>query len=221
MNYDNSWTPEAVEALAEMWKAGATSSQIAACLRRTRNAVTGKVQRMGLRGPNSRKTGPRKLVLKPRAAVILPALSSPPPVKRSIALNHGDNAIRMRLRNPAKPVAPVPRAKRAEPQASPPATIPVDLFALAGCKWPVNDGDPVFLFCNAGREGNSSYCAHHKRQSIGQSWNPFSEEEDRSIRERWDYGRGVEWLCLKLNRRANAIVVHATRGLHLPRAATL
>ena len=45
-----SWTDERVQTLARLWRDGLSASQIAAMLAVTRNAVIGKVHRLGLSG---------------------------------------------------------------------------------------------------------------------------------------------------------------------------
>ena len=68
------WTDERVETLKTMWLAGSSASQIAATLGDvTRNAVIGKVHRLGLSGRGkptstiaSRPRKPRATPAKPR-----------------------------------------------------------------------------------------------------------------------------------------------------------
>lgn len=58
------WTPERIEQLKKFWEAGLSASQIAAELGNvTRNAVIGKVHRLGLGG---RPKSPRSSVPRPR-----------------------------------------------------------------------------------------------------------------------------------------------------------
>lgn len=176
------WTPENLATLEAMWKAGNSARQIAMRLGNgcTRNAVLGKKHRLDI-GCIPRKRGPKSANLKgskPPARVPRKfQLPSPPSVSRSITLTHGDNAIRMRLRGPRKAVAPSPRARRPEVPPCPSAGVPVDLWGLTGCKWPVNEGDPVFLFCNGDRDGNGSYCAYHKHLSIQRGGRPAHPRE--------------------------------------------
>ncbi len=140
-----SWTDERVESLKKLWLDGLSASQIAKHLGGglTRNAVIGKVHRLGLSGRAS-PSQPRpafKPVRPPRMAT--PAT---PPARR------------------AEPIAAAPM--RADP-------IPVSAFEETGsatvltlgahmCKWPI--GDPSrdgFAFCGRASGKDGPYCAHH------------------------------------------------------------
>ena len=136
------WSEDRVERLKALWADGLSASQIAKQLGGvTRNAVIGKVHRLGLSG---RAAGGR--LARPRPA-------SPP-----------------RPRRPAAPRA-APRAPMiaAPVAASPPAPEGPGLIAsmadLCGhvCKWPI--GDPSsegFTFCGR-RSSEGPYCVEHAR----------------------------------------------------------
>ena len=93
-----SWTDERVELLKKMWSEGQSASQIAKELGGvTRNAVIGKVHRLGL----SNRVGGKD----EEEAVVAPAAAAPPP----------------RAATPAEPVAaPRAEAPAAAPQAASP-----------------------------------------------------------------------------------------------------
>ncbi|MEM1315530.1 MAG: GcrA family cell cycle regulator, partial [Pseudomonadota bacterium] len=70
-----SWTDERVETLKTMWSEGKSASQIAKTLGGvTRNAVIGKVHRLGL---SNRAAAPKPAAAKPAAAA--EEAKSPPP----------------------------------------------------------------------------------------------------------------------------------------------
>ncbi|MCB5411945.1 GcrA family cell cycle regulator [Pseudogemmobacter faecipullorum] len=94
-----SWTDERVELLKKMWSEGQSASQIAKELGGvTRNAVIGKVHRLGL----SNRVGGKD----EEEAVAAPSAAAPPP----------------RAAAPAEPVAAAPRAE--SPAAAPQAASP-------------------------------------------------------------------------------------------------
>jgi GcrA cell cycle regulator len=147
----DTWTPERVEQLQGFVVAGLSCSQIAAQIGVTRNAVIGKIHRLGLSpvrppGAMARSCPPR--ARDPRAA-------SP---RRRLRLLWSDGA--------ATPeVEGMPTAvESAEPCSL------LDL-AQGKCRWPVSDtggGTADFVFCgNAVIEG-LSYCAGHARMAYRQ-----------------------------------------------------
>jgi GcrA cell cycle regulator len=151
-----SWTDERVELLKKLWTDGLSASQIATELGNvTRNAVIGKVHRLGLSGRAKDKAAaaqrPRKAARAPSAPVAIP------PQNRT-------NVI----------MAPVPRPTvvRAEPMVPGeddlgiPVSERVTIMELreSMCRWPM--GDPTkaeFRFCGAGSIAGLPYCDHHAR----------------------------------------------------------
>ncbi|MGB0907323.1 MAG: GcrA family cell cycle regulator [Maricaulaceae bacterium] len=140
------WTEDRVEVLTKLWAEGLSASQIAKQLGGvTRNAVIGKVHRLGLSGraKPSRPTAPR--TSKPSA-----------PRTRTVART-----------------APKPKAPRVAPIAPPPA--PIEAKPLPSgeyatiltirdhmCKWPI--GDPStddFRFCGRKTDPAAPYCEAH------------------------------------------------------------
>jgi GcrA cell cycle regulator len=137
------WTDERVELLKKLWQDGLSASQIAKQLGGvTRNAVIGKVHRLGLSG-RATPSKPQRTVFKaPRPA--RPVSAAPAAPRRLVA-------------EPAN-----------QPQPSPvrfvdeePGTATVLTLGAHMCKWPI--GDPSldsFTFCGR-RTGEGPYCAHH------------------------------------------------------------
>jgi len=136
------WTDDRVETLTRLWTCGATASQIARSLGGvTRNAVIGKIHRLGLSGrapasaPGSRRARP-----KPERRLGRPALAAPP----------------TRL-------AAAVEAPRSEPASHPPeiGTATVLSVGYGQCRWPI--GDPLADgFCLCGRRAErGAYCAGH------------------------------------------------------------
>jgi GcrA cell cycle regulator len=141
------WTEERVALLTKLWADGLSASQIAAELGGiTRNAVIGKVHRLGLSGraksPSSSVPRPRK----PRA---------PGMMRVPRAHIRGNTAL-------AYDYAAEPEPELIE--------IPVEqrktLLQLteATCHWPVGDpGSQDFFFCGGEALENSPYCSYHSR----------------------------------------------------------
>jgi GcrA cell cycle regulator len=134
----NGWTDERVETLKRLWRDGLSAAQVAKALGGvTRNAVIGKVHRLGLSG--SRSAANRR----PRSAKVRPARL---PRGRTIAASPAE-AETARFEEPAG------LARRLE-----------DL-CIRACKWPI--GDPKaedFAFCGRDAE-DGPYCVVHRRRA--------------------------------------------------------
>ena len=150
------WTEDRVATLTKLWADGLSASQIAKQLGGvTRNAVIGKVHRLGLSG--------RAKPTKPKAATT--AKSAPKPAPR-----------------PARPAAPKPAAAKPAPKPAPkPAVVaptidaPLEAKPLKDgsyatiltltehmCKWPIGDpGADEFRFCGRKTDPDEPYCTPH------------------------------------------------------------
>ena len=175
-----SWTDERVETLKKMWAEGQSASQIAKELGGvTRNAVIGKVHRLGLSnrvGPSGGKededevevpVAPAAVVPPVRAAEPLraPEPAAPrPPVDRPVPPAFGATVTPLPIRKaiiPAgQPLPPQPSANEISPEAL--ASVRevekrakrLTLMELTErtCKWPIGDpATPDFWFCEIGR----------------------------------------------------------------------
>jgi GcrA cell cycle regulator len=146
------WSDDRVEQLKKLWEAGLSASQIAAELGNvTRNAVIGKVHRLGLSGraksPASSAPRPRKA----RPAQHMMRVSRP--------VSRGNTALA--------------HAFEVEPEPDPiafdnvvPMSQRLSLLELseATCHWPVGDpASPDFFFCGGKALTGLPYCAHHSR----------------------------------------------------------
>lgn len=180
-----SWTDERVETLKRMWNEGQSASQIAKELGGvTRNAVIGKVHRLGLSNRTSgtpSKSAPdteEKVDAKPAETVPAPAPAEardtpkpPIPMRKPIV--------------PAgQPLPPQPSANEISPEAL--ATVRevektakrISLMELTErtCKWPI--GDPAtddFWFCGLSVQPGKPYCEAH----VGVAFQPMSSRRDR------------------------------------------
>jgi GcrA cell cycle regulator len=136
------WTDERVELLKKLWQEGLSASQIAKQLGGvTRNAVIGKVHRLGLSGRAAPSKPARTVFKAPRPA--RPAATAAAP---------------RRLMEPAQ-LAPTPSPARYVDES--PGTATVLTLGAHMCKWPI--GDPAldnFTFCGR-RTGEGPYCHEH------------------------------------------------------------
>jgi GcrA cell cycle regulator len=152
------WTEERVAELKKLWAEGHSASQIAKKLGSvTRNAVIGKVHRLGLSGraTPSRpvKRPPRLARPKPQVQTTRPVAAAPRPAAGSLA-----------LREPVAQ-APVEADASIEPKRLPNGDmVTVMTVKDSMCKWPIGDpADATFGFCGRGSDGSSPYCAEHAR----------------------------------------------------------
>ena len=151
-----SWTDERVDLLRRLWEDGQSASKIAAQLGGvTRNAVIGKVHRLGLAGRVKAAPAPVNGRRKPEREA--EAETSPIEV----------------MEEAPEPIAIT--AHRPAPDFPPPAAPAVDSVPLAVservtimdlresmCRWPMGDPTtPEFRFCGARSITGLPYCTHH------------------------------------------------------------
>ena len=201
-----SWTDERVELLKTMWTEGQSASQIAKELGGvTRNAVIGKVHRLGLSNragagaaPSGPAAGPAKPVAKgkpaapaaPKAARPEPkaASKSKPAAEEETAADEPEaipmSAARRAIIPAGQPLPPQPSANEISPEALAKVSEvektakKLSLMELTEktCKWPV--GDPAtdnFWFCGLPVQQGKPYCEAH----VGVAFQPMSARRDR------------------------------------------
>ena len=182
-----SWTDERVELLKKMWGEGQSASQIAKELGGvTRNAVIGKVHRLGL--SNRAGAAPAKAEAKPSKAEAKPAAPKPAPAKAAPKPAAEEARPATPARKPivpaGQPLPPQPSANEISPEAL--ASVRevekkakrISLMELTErtCKWPI--GDPAtedFWFCGLPAVPGKPYCEAH----VGVAFQPMSSRRDR------------------------------------------
>jgi GcrA cell cycle regulator len=173
------WTDEIVEQLKQHWIDGKSASQIASLLGNgvTRNAVIGKVHRLGLAG---RAKTPSTAASRPRR------MAAPPPAQR-VAGPRMSHAPRMTRGATALAYAPQTLTELESQEEFESVVVPMSLRVTiidlkeSMCRWPL--GDPAnseFRYCGS-PTASGPYCAYHG----GLAYQPVQErrrDRDRSRR---------------------------------------
>ena len=192
-----SWTDERVETLKRMWVEGQSASQIAKELGGvTRNAVIGKVHRLGL----SNRAGSTEEEEAPQAAAASPAKAEaarpepatpraepprPAPAPQVAPVSNVTTLpVRKAIIPAGQPLPPQPSLNEISPEAL--ASVrevekrakKLTLMELTErtCKWPI--GDPAtddFWFCGLPSLPGKPYCEAH----VGVAFQPMSARRDR------------------------------------------
>ena len=187
-----SWTDDRVEILKKMWGEGQSASQIAKELGGvTRNAVIGKVHRLGLSnragttGAKAAAKSKPKADAKPKAAPkpkATPAAEVKPKVE--METKSAMPPARKAIIPAGQPLPPQPSANEISPEALAKVNEiekkakKISLMELTErtCKWPV--GDPAtedFWFCGLDVKAGKPYCEAH----VGVAFQPMSSRRDR------------------------------------------
>lgn len=145
-----SWDDNRIEQLKKLWGEGLSASQIAAELGGvTRNAVIGKVHRLGLSGRTKAKPA---AAARPRKAVKAPVRSTTVLFRGNLAVVEVTDAIA--VAEPVRESVVIPMSRR------------VSIMELREgvCRWPL--GDPLqadFAYCGADCGAGKTYCEAHAR----------------------------------------------------------
>jgi len=148
------WTEERVEQLKKLWLDGLSASQIAAEIGNvTRNAVIGKIHRLGLSGRGKTKAAApvrgRKPARAPSAPTSIPQPSAPTPVAVAPA---------------PLPIDPAPLVKFDDVVVPISECVTIMELRESMCRWPMGDPTkPEFRFCGARSVTGLPYCTHHAR----------------------------------------------------------
>lgn len=153
-----SWTDERVDLLKKLWSEGLSASQIAGRLGSvTRNAVIGKVHRLGLSG---RATTSRMKTHRPRARL---ANSNKRAVVKQRFATLGNPAVRALYTGDAEPYVPmaeelvIPMAERKY----------IQTLTDVSCRWPIGDPQAAeFHFCGKDKVTGLPYCEFHARRAF-------------------------------------------------------
>ena len=189
-----SWTDDRVEILKKLWVEGQSASQIAKELGGvTRNAVIGKVHRLGLSNratsssssksdtkskPSVKSMSDTKRVSNKTSTSKVTSANSPSEPRSNVT------SLRRQIIPAGQPLPPQPSANEISPEAL--ARVSeiekkakkISLLELTErtCKWPV--GDPAteeFWFCGLPSQAGKPYCEAH----VGVAFQPMSQRRDR------------------------------------------
>jgi GcrA cell cycle regulator len=152
------WTEERIDLLRRLWSEGLSASQIATEIGGvTRNAVIGKVHRLGLSG-RGKAAAAAAAPQRPRKATRAP--SAPAPLAQAES-------------RPEAVSAPTPQPQVVEAEVEDaheevalPMSERVTIMDLreSMCRWPMGDPTkPEFRFCGARAVTGLPYCSHHAR----------------------------------------------------------
>ncbi|MEW5963664.1 MAG: GcrA family cell cycle regulator [Pseudomonadota bacterium] len=164
------WTDERVELLKKLWGEGLSASQIAGRLGSvSRNAVIGKVHRLGLSG---RATTSRMKSHRPRVRAAVQAAAKRAPKSRFATI--GNPALRALYQPDAEPFQPaaeeldIPLAERKT----------IQTLTECSCRWPIGDPQMAdFHFCGKPKVAGLPYCEFHARRAF-QPPQPRRRERD-------------------------------------------
>lgn len=149
-----SWTQERVDLLRKLWLEGLSAAQVAAELGAgvTRNAVIGKIHRLGLAERGKPATAPRPRAPRASRNPASESAARMPMVMGNVALAAAPRPVALRVEVPQEDVV-VQLSQR------------VTLMELreSTCRWPLGDPTtPDFRFCGANSNaGEGPYCRHH------------------------------------------------------------
>lgn len=149
-----SWNDERVDLLKKLWSEGLSASQIAGRLGSvTRNAVIGKVHRLGLSG---RATTSRMKSHRPRTRILNPKR----PVNKPRFPQTGNPAVRGLFAEeyipPAEEIV-IPLKERKT----------IQTLTECSCRWPIGDPQHAdFHFCGRNKVPLLPYCEHHARRAF-------------------------------------------------------
>lgn len=159
------WTDERVELLKKLWSEGLSASQIAGRLGGvTRNAVIGKVHRLGLAG---RATTSRMKTHRARPRMAQPqtaaAAGAKRPQKPQRFATVGNPALRALYQPEAEPFVPaleeldIPLKERKT----------IQTLGECHCRWPIGDPQHAdFHFCGKEKVAGLPYCQFHARRAF-------------------------------------------------------
>lgn len=167
------WTDERVEQLKKLWAEGLSASQIAGRLGGvTRNAVIGKVHRLGLSG--------RATTSRIKSHRARPRTAAPVTVKRAAVKSRfatvGNPSVRSLF---AVDSVYMPPVEEVEIPASERKTI--QALTESSCRWPIGDPQSAdFHFCNKNKVPGLPYCETHARRAFQP---PQPRRRDREVGE--------------------------------------
>ena len=151
-----SWTDDRVSRLAKLWAEGLSASQIAADLGGvTRNAVIGKVHRLGLSGrakPAGKSNGGARRKPAARTGGYSRPRATTRTVGNTVVKIDGDQEVIYAPKPVEDVVVPISRK------------LTLMQLTETTCKWPTGDPTmPGFSFCGHPNKDDKPYCQYHNK----------------------------------------------------------
>jgi GcrA cell cycle regulator len=164
-----SWTDERVDTLKRLWTDGLSASQIAASLGEvTRNAVIGKIHRLGLSG--RARTGQPAVGVQHKAKPAAPAMRR---AIRPTVASVGNTAL---AAEPTYAVASRPEPEQQAEIVPIGQRVTIMMLTEQTCRWPIGDpGSEGFTFCGRRSDTGIPYCTAHARIA----YQPAERRRDR------------------------------------------
>ena len=157
-----SWTDEKVELLRQLWLDGKSASQISAELGLgiTRNAVIGKVHRLGLSGrAKSPSAAAPRIRQRPSAATRAPISGR---TSSGGQMVQGNTALAIAL-DTAVETKPIYHEDVVVPMS---LRVTIVDLKEAMCRWPLGDPSTAdFRYCGIASTSSGPYCTHHGRMA--------------------------------------------------------
>lgn len=158
MSTPNTWTEDRVQNLKTLWSdKGLSATQIAIRMGVSRNAVLGKVHRLGLPG----RAAPR--IPEPRRAPAARPKASKPQPRQQLNFRRADTA------RPSKPDVSLRVISRLVVSKDIPEPLRLDLLDLQqdSCRWIYGDPkEPGFHFCGHAKAAGAPYCSFHAARAF-------------------------------------------------------
>lgn len=182
-----SWNDERVEQLRKLWMDGLSASQIAGELGNgiTRNAVIGKVHRLGLSGrvKAAGSSAPRQRSTTVRAP------RAPTPARRRTSMGGGGgvagNTALAYAQRPYITPAPKPIEEVLIPMCE---RVTIMELREGMCRWPLGDpSTPEFRYCGGKSDTGATYCMAHSRMA----YQPVQDRRRERDRDRRAQARGM------------------------------
>lgn len=167
------WTHSSEEKLRQLWSDGKSASECARMFGGviTRNAIIGKVFRMGLPKRRTTTSIPKRnhWTDEKRSALSAKLKAKAASRQADVTKRNAVNPMVARVKAPPAAVfVPATKDLAVGTWNALPGAEPVGIMDLTErtCRWPVSDGAP-FLFCGCQVAAGSSYCPTHKHIGTG------------------------------------------------------
>jgi len=175
----NRWVPADDALIAELWKTGHSANEIARRLSgRSRNAVIGRLHRLGMAGDARDKPYAPKASAaagrRPRPPPTTTATATPRPMPKPRSAGVAAREPAIEAADAAPRIEQIGRAGVGKLWPTPQTAVTLIDLVAASCKFPVGTKTGAAqLFCGAVREGDDGpYCPGHHRIVVSPLWKP-------------------------------------------------